>query len=133
MFLFNSCGDNNNEEDTSVKSALIGVWNTSLESSNWKTICILPHGRMKYHYVSQKELDEKYIYNEKDKLYWRGYDSYNPAPNAYWTYDAKTKVLSMYTDDGYYAYSFNITMNEDFKSFIAINTQGKKYSFIKVE
>ena len=88
---------------------------------------------MKYHYISQKELDEKYTYNEKDKLYRRGYDSYDPAPNAYWTYEEKTKVLSMYTEDGYYAFSFVITMNEDYKSFIAVNTQGKEYTFIKVE
>ena len=92
---------------------------------------------MKYGYVPQQVLDEYYVYNEEDKLYyytWNGYSgSYDPQPNANWAFDENTMTLSMFTNDGYYAYTFTITMSDDHKSFTGVDTKGKTYTFVKAE
>ncbi len=96
----------------------------------------MPNGKKKYAYISQKDLDERYAFNEEDNLYYyygSNIVAYNPEPNANWAFDDKTRTLSMFTDDGYYAYTFTITMSEDRNSFTGIDTKGQTYTFVRAE
>ena len=63
----NSCSkDDDKNETLSVKNALVGAWETSMESSNWKSISIESNGKMKYGYMSPKELEENgWVYDEE--------------------------------------------------------------------
>ena len=87
LVLLNSCSEDN-EEPMSVKTAHIGAWNTSMESSNWKSINIESNGTMKYGYLSAEELEEKGYVWEKPliKLHTECYK----APYLYPPYPIRT-------------------------------------------
>ena len=136
MFL-DSCSKDN-EEPMSVRFALIGSWNTSMESSNWKSINIEPNGTMKYGYMSDKELKNKgYVYNEEEGVYnlidGMYHVIYNPKSNAYWVFDENSQSISMYTESGYYTFTYKVVMNKDLNSWIGIDSNGKTYTFVKKE
>ena len=133
----NSCS-NDNEEATSLKFALVGAWKTSMESSNWKSINIEPNGTMKYGYMSKEELEQEgYVYDEEEGVYdlieGMYHIVYNPQSNAYWAFDETSQSISMYTDSGYYAFTYKVVMNNDLKSWVGIDSTGKTYTFVKKE
>ena len=133
--LFNSCSK---DEDTSssVKKSLVGAWKTSMSSSNWRSIYIAPNGRLKYSYETKENLKE-YTYDEKTNTYHYssgGYGwTYDPEYNAHWAFDESTNSISMYTDDGYYAFSYKVTMNDDHNSWVGIDSDGRTYTFTRIE
>lgn len=135
VVLFNSCSK---DEDTSshVKKSLVGAWKTSMSSSNWHSIYIAPNGNLKYSYVTKEKLKE-YTYDEKTNTYYYssgGYGwTYSPEYNAHWAFDESTNSISMYTDDGYYAYSYKVTMNDDHNSWVGIDSNGRTYTFTRIE
>lgn len=135
----NSCSkDDDKNETLSVKNALVGAWETSMESSNWKSISIESNGKMKYGYMSPKELEENgWVYDEEKGIYelveGMYYFTYSPKSNAYWAFDETTQSISMYTDDGYYAFTYRVVMNDDMKSWVGVDTQGKSYTFVKAK
>ena len=133
----NSCS-NDNEEATSLKFALVGAWKTSMESSNWKSINIEPNGTMKYGYMSKEELEQEgYVYDEEEGVYdlieGMYHIVYNPQSNAYWAFDETSQSISMYTESGYYAFTYKVVMNNDLKSWVGIDSTGKTYTFVKKE
>jgi hypothetical protein len=135
LILFSSCSEDN-EETLSVKTALIGAWNTSMESSNWKSINLEPNGTMKCGYMSPKELEEKgYLFNEEEGVYklieGMYLLTYSPQSNAYWAFDEASQTISMYTESGYYAFTYKVVMNNDLKSWVGIDSTGKTYTFVK--
>lgn len=123
--------------ELSVKTALIGAWNTSMESSNWQSINIEPNGTMKYGYMSAEELEEKgYVFDEEEGVYEKVDGmyrvTYNPLSNAYWAFDEVSHTISMYTENGYYAFTYKVIMNDDYNSWAGVNLiSGKTYSFVK--
>lgn len=136
LVLLNSCSEDN-EEPMSVKTAHIGAWNTSMESSNWKSINIESNGTMKYGYLSAEELEEKgYVYDAEEGIY-KQIDgmylvTYNPKSNAYWAFDEASQTISMYTEDGYYAFTYKVVMNEGFNSWAGVDlVNGRTYSFVR--
>ena len=136
LVLLNSCSEDN-EEPMSVKTALIGAWNTSMESFNWKSINIESNGTMKYGYLSAEELEEKgYVYDTAEGIY-KQIDgmylvTYNPKSNAYWAFDEASQTISMYTEDGYYAFTYKVVMNDGFNSWAGVDlVNGRTYSFVK--
>lgn len=38
----------------------------------------------------------------------------------------------MYTESGYYSYSFKVTMNDDKNSWVGIDTKGITYTFKRI-
>ena len=40
---------------------------------------------------------------------------------------------TLYDDDGYYAYSFKVTMNDDHNSWVGVDSKGNTCTFTKVE
>ena len=135
VLLFNSCSKDE-DSNSSVKNSLIGAWKTSMSSSNWRSIYIAPNGNLKYNYVTKENL-KKYTYDEKTNTYYYlsdGYGwTYNPEYNAHWAFDETTSSISMYTDDGYYAYSFKVTMNDDHNSWVGVDSKGNTCTFTRVE
>ena len=124
-----------------IKKALVGVWKTSMGSSNWKTIYIMPNGNLKYGYVTKEKL-EKYTYNkesghyyyrwEDSNGYWMGID-YDPAPNAHWTFDENANSIYMHTDDGYYKFNYKVVMHDDQQSWVGTSSSGVMYTFTKIK
>ena len=104
LVLLNSCSEYN-EEPMSVKTALIGEWNTSMRESNWKSINLKQNGTMEY-----------------------GYD----RDNAYWAFDEASQTISMYTKDGYYAFTYKVVMSDGFNSWAGVDlVNGRTYSFVR--
>jgi hypothetical protein len=135
VLFLHSCSKDG-EESMSLKVCLVGAWKTSMESSNWKSINIEPNGTMKYGYMSNKELeDQGYVYEEEEGVYHLisgiYHIVYNPQSNAYWAFDETSQSISMYTEDGYYAFTYKVVMNKDFKSWVGIDSNGKTYTFVK--
>ena len=110
LALFDSCSKDD-DSSSSVKNSLIGAWKTSMSSSNWRSIYIAPNGNLKYSYVTKENL-KKYTYDEKTNTYYYSSDgygwTYDPDYNAHWAFDETTNSISMYTDDGYYTYSYKV-------------------------
>lgn len=143
-FIFISCSEDEVFDPSSpkaVKKALIGAWTTSIKSSNWKTIEIRPNGGLKYNYYTKDKLLPSYYgckYDEKNNTYSfydENYNSwtYDPESNAHWVFDESTQSISMYTDDGYYTYTFKVVMADDTKSWVGITQSGETAPFIKIE
>lgn len=140
LLMFCSCSSNDEEESSCVKTLLIGVWKTSMESSNWKTIRISPNGGLKYGYRTQEQL-KNYTYDKDSNTYVYSWEEngvpygiiYDPADNAHWAFDETTQSISMYRDDGYYAYTYKVTMNENKNSWIGIDSDGRTYTFVRIE
>jgi hypothetical protein len=91
---------------------------------------------MKYGYMSNKELeDQGYVYEEEEGVYHLisgiYHIVYNPQSNAYWAFDETSQSISMYTEDGYYAFTYKVVMNNDLKSWVGIDSNGKTYTFVK--
>ncbi len=131
VLFFNSCSKDE-ESNSSVKSSLIGAWKTSMSSSYWRSIYIAPNGNLKYNYVTKEDL-KKYTYDDKTNTY-HGYGwTYDPNYNAHWAFDETTNSISMYTDDGYDAFTYKVTMNDDHNSWVGIDSKGATYTFTRVE
>ena len=128
VLFFNSCSKDE-DSNSSVKNSLIGAWKTSMSSSNWRSIYIAPNGNLKYSYVTKENLK----YDEKTNTYYYYGGTYNPEYNAHWTFDETVNSISMYTDDGYYAYSYKVTMNDDHNSWVGVDSKGNTYTFTRVE
>ena len=135
VLFFNSCSKDE-DSNSSVKNSLIGAWKTSMSSSSWRSIYIAPNGNLKYSYVTKENL-KKYTYDEKTNTYYYSSDgygwTYNPEYNAHWAFDETVNSISMYTDDGYYAYSYKVTMNDDHNSWVGVDSKGNTYTFTRVE
>ena len=109
VFVLNSCSSDDND-DPNVD--FYGVWRTGgIYSRSWRYICIRPNGVV-------------------------AYSDYNQPSDfniAHWAYDKTTQIISMYRDDGYYAFAFKVIMSDDKKSWSGISTtDGKACSFVKV-
>ena len=136
--IFNSCSSDDSES-SSIKSSLVGAWKTSM---GWKTIKINPNGSMKYDYLTKEQL-KKYNYNKETGMYWYrwtdndgcGYGiEYDPSDNAHWAFDETTQTISMYRDDGYYSYTYKVTMNDDKKSWVGIDiSTNRTYTFTRID
>ena len=118
VLMFSGCSssDDDSPSDT-VKNSLIGIWETSMGSYNWKYINIQPNGKMRY--------------------WWNYKNVVTPSENvdneACWTYDKYTQSISMYTKDGYYSYTYKVVMNEDKQSWVGKGSNGITYTFVKAK
>ena len=55
-------------------------------------------------------------------------------PVAKWTFNETDQTISMFTDDGYYAYTYKVSMSEDGKSWAGFDQgNNKTYSFTKLD
>lgn len=142
ILTLSSCSSDNGEEKSSnnIKKTLIGVWKTSMESSNWRYVYIRPNGDI-YYDNDSPEYSEKYGYkwdNNKGVFTYVGKetDTYPPTIaldiNAHWAYDESTQSISMYRDDGYYAYTYKVVMSDDGNSWAGVDKNGKTFSFVRL-
>lgn len=152
ILVFSSCNSSNDKESTSIKSSLIGVWKTSMYkpmgniSYAWSTIRISPNGRLKCYYKTKSEL-EKYTYDSTQNMYYL-YDypeagttpsttyivsQYDPTDDAYWAFDEVNQTVSMYREGNSDAYTFKVIMSDDKNSWAGVDSEGKTYSFVRIE
>ena len=117
-----SC-NNDDGSEASIKQKLVGIWKTSMSSSNWRVIELKSDGSIHYHMWV----------NEKGEIW-----SYSKVgTGAYWSYNENDQTISMYSDDGYYAYTYKVNMSDDGKSWAGytINSKGSTItiSFTRLE
>lgn len=111
---FVSCSS---DDDQSVRSQLVGLWETSMSSSNWRRIEIKADGTLLY-CVGLKD----------------GKPNYDDVGSARWSFNEKDQTISMYTDDGYYAFTYKVSMATNGKSWAGYSeSSGKTFSFTKIE
>lgn len=88
-----------------------------------------------------KEKLKKYSYDKDSNTYYYIWTDdygqsfgieYNPEDNAHWIFDEATQTISLYTDSGYYTYTYRVTMNEDNKSWIGKDEKGRTYVFTRI-
>ena len=118
-----SCGGDDDNSDISdmsnmsVKNQLVGVWETSLSSLNWKHILINSDGTL-YYSVS---VDKK-----------KGIAYYSAGNRAHWAFNEQTQTISMYTDDGYYRSTYSVNMAADGNSWAGITSKGGTDTFVRL-
>lgn len=117
-----SCSSDDGSED-SVKHKLIGIWKTSMSSSNWKVIQLKSDGSLQYS-MWVKSNGEIWGYSKE-------------GTDAHWSYNETEQTISMYSDNGYYSYTYKVNMSDDGNSWagytISSNGSTKTVSFIKIE
>lgn len=129
-----SCGSD--DDDVSVKVQLIGLWKTSMGSSNWKYIKLDSDGVM--YYGSNAENIDREVSVEMSPVV----NGNTPetkvtvgekkSPYAHWSYNEKEQTISMYRDDGYYAFTYKVTMAVDGNSWAGYDSaSGKTYAFTR--
>lgn len=120
--LMTSC-NNDDESEASIKQKLVGIWKTSMSSSNWRVIELKSDGSIHYNMWV----------NDKGEIW-----SYSiVGTDAYWSYNENDQTISMYGHDGYYAYTYKVNMSDDGKSWAGytINSNGSTttISFTRLE
>ena len=120
-----ACGDDDGGSGGSIKSKLVGIWKTSINSSNWKCIEIKSDGTIRRDIFIQ---DDGTIH---------ACSNYNSKIKTLWTYDEKEQVISMFTDDGYYTYTYKVNMADDGNSWAGYTTSSsgstKTVSFVRLQ
>ena len=112
--LFASCGS---DDEPSVRDKLVGVWKTTMTSSNWKNIELKPDGTLEYNLQIKEDGTMEYV-SFHDK--------------AYWIYNEADQTITMYREDRYYNYIYVVSMSNDGNSWNGHDTAtGKTYSFIR--
>lgn len=118
-FIFTSCGD---DDEVSVGQQLVGVWKTSMDYSNWKCIELKSDGSLVYGLGITDDGEIKYP---------------NYFSGGHWIYDDTEHTISMFTADGYYAFTYKVNMAKDGKSWTGYTTNSsgrtQTYTFIKVK
>ena len=109
---FVSCGGDDNEKK-SVKQKLVGVWKTSMSSSNWRCIELESDGTL--HYDLSVSENGEIIYSSLEET--------SPY-SAKWTYNETEQIISMYRDDGYYNYTYKVNMSDDGNSWVGYKPNG---------
>ena len=118
-----SCGGDDDNSDISdmsnmsVKNQLVGVWETSMSSLNWKYILINSDGTL-YYSVS---VDKK-----------KGIAYYSAGARAHWAFNEQTQTISMYTDDGYYRSTYSVNMAADGNRWMGISPKGNQDTFVRL-
>lgn len=116
-------GDDDGGSGGSVKSKLVGIWKTSMSSSNWKVIELKSDGTLVYN-----------MWVDKDGEIW-AYSSLGRS--AYWSYNEQEQTISMYSESGYYAYTYKVNMSEEGKAWAGykLNSSGSSttVSFVRLE
>lgn len=111
---FNSCSK---DDEDSVQNQLVGVWKTSMSSSNWKVIEIKADGTL---------LDAIAIRKDGTTYYW------GDGTPLYWIYNETDKTIRMYQRNNYYNYVFVVSMAKDGNSWNGHDSSnGKTYSFVR--
>jgi len=111
----------NDDDSKSVRQQLVGVWKTSMSSSNWKQIELVSDGTL--HYGLKINSNGEYSYNSLDE-------------SSHWSYNESEQTISMYSDDGYYAYTYKVNMADDGNSWAGYEIKSdetKTYTFTRVE
>ncbi len=118
-FSFTACGGS--DDEPSVRDQLVGIWKTTMSSSNWKLIELRSDGTIEY--SLQRKSDGSI-----------NYSSFNNAKNTHWIYNENDKTIRMYRDDNYYNYIYVVSMNKDGDSWNGSDpSTGKIYSFERVK
>lgn len=118
-FSFTACGGS--DDEPSVRDQLVGIWKTTMSSSNWKLIELRSDGTIEY--CLQRQSDGS-IY----------YPGFNNAKDTHWIYNENDKTIRMYRDDNYYNYIYVVSMNKDGDSWNGSDpSTGKIYSFERVK
>lgn len=119
-FGFASCS---NDEEASVRQKLVGIWKSSVRTSTWRVIEIKSDGSLRYNMWV----------NDKGEIW--GYSKV--GTDARWSYNEQDQTISMYSDDGYYGFTYKVNMAEDGKSWAGYTTDDKgkttTISFTKLE
>ena len=112
---------NGSSNSGNIKAQLIGVWKTSMTNYDWKYIKLEANGKMLFA-GSVKELKEL-ISNTSAN-----------STKAFWSYNGSDNTISMYTEGGYYAYTYKVNMAADGKSWAGYDSSNssKTYTFIKI-
>jgi len=131
--LMTACGG---DDELSTRQQLVGLWKTSMSSSNWKYIKLLNNGGM-YYGSSAEYIDYEvtsWISSGPNGTTSGSTVGDKKAPNAHWSYNESAQTISMYTDDGYYSFTYRVSMANDAKSWAGYNEKsGTTYSFIRME
>ena len=118
-FSFTACGGS--DDEPSVRDQLVGIWKTTMSSSNWKLIELRSDGTIEYNL--QRKSDGSI-----------NYSGLNHAQNTHWIYNENDKTIRMYRDDNYYDYIYVVSMNKDGDSWNgSVPSTGKIYSFERVK
>lgn len=118
---FVSCGG---DDTKSVKKQLVGIWRTSMSSSNWRYIELESNGIL--HYGLWVSENGEISYSDLEGT---------PSHSAKWTYNDAEQIISMFTDDGYYNYNYKVNMSDDGNSWSGIKVNGdgdKGFTFTRV-
>ena len=112
---------NGSSNSGNIKAQLIGVWKTSMTNYDWKYIKLESNGTLLFS-GSVKELKEL-ISNTSAN-----------STKAFWSYNGSDNTISMYTEGGYYAYTYKVNMAADGKSWAGYDSSNssKTYTFIKI-
>ena len=113
-----ACGGDN--DDTSVRDQLIGIWSTTMTSGNWNLIELKADGSIEYNL--HKKADGTI---ESSGL--------NHAKDTHWIYNESDQTITMYRDDNYYHYIYKVSMANDGNSWNGTDpSTGKIYSFMRI-
>ena len=114
-----SC-NNDDEPEASIKQKLVGIWKTSMSSSNWRVIELKSDGSIHYA-LWLNDNGEIWCYGSK-------------RVDAHWSYNENDQTISMYSDDGYYTYTYKVNMSDDGKSWAGYTiSKGSTVSFTRLE
>ena len=125
-----SCSSN---DDASVKHQLVGIWKSTVRTSNWRVIELESNGTVHYGMTID---DDGYIYYSITESMEPDPDSpFKPSSvTGHWIYNETDQTISMYTDDGYYSFTYKVSMSEDGKSWVGYDQgKDKTYSFTKLD
>ena len=108
-FLF-ACSSS--DDDNSVKNQLVGVWRTTMDISNWKVIQLEANGKIHYG-----------MWQDKDGV--PHYDDLEGKPDALWIYSEQDQIISLYTTNGYYSFTYKVSMSSDGRGWTGTPVSGK--------
>lgn len=114
------------DDDNSVKNQLVGVWKTTITSSNWKVIQLEANGKL--HFGMKLDEDGVPHYSELES------STYH---EALWIYSEQDQIISLYSTDGYYSYTYKVSMSSDGKGWTGTPVSGsgstKAVTFTRIE
>ena len=114
-----SCGGDDDESpEAKVKRQLIGIWSTTIQKTPWEVIEIREDGKVQY---SLKENKDGTVTPRIDNHF------------ANWVYSESNKTITMFTDDYYYNFAFEVNMSDDGSLWNGTKlSDGKVYLFRRI-
>ena len=120
MFLVVACNSNDNDNGSSVREKLVGVWKTTLSSNSWKYIELRSDGSLYYDLrINNGEI--------------RG----SGESRGHWHYSEEGQTIFLYTESNNYTLTFKVTMADDGKAWAGYETTSNGgtniFSFVRID